>query len=625
MQLSLFLIVSLSAIYLGFFAWDGQQAYFIVRSYGYLSILITVILLSVNLWDNLILGGLARRGVVFDPALIASFLRRYSRQSIVIVVLSMWLIYSQEWGFKTVMDELVLAGTSLEMHYNKLAGSVVRGYEIEGVFQVWGTHVDKRPLFFPFILSILHDFTGYRALQGVYFNLFLTPIFLTLVYICGSRFWPKYGGYLSVGLIVSVPLLAICATSGGFELLNLVMILLAGLATLRFLRDSSVLNLNLMLLLFVLLAQVRYESVLFVVVAGIAILFVWFRDRRILISWTLVVTPLLLVVYGLQRILMAQNAHYWQLDDDRSAFGLNYILENLKHASGFFFNHGATQPNSLFLSLLFCFACVVVLYYILFRKNDCWIGCRICRGVFIGFSAVIVFNYLLTMSYHWGQLDDIAATRIALPFILLQVFVVCYAFSLLSLGQISRTCLYLFIFICVLGQSRSYMAQTNYQPWAIKKAQLEYMAEVAIDAGKHGNPLIISQPHTAVLLEKCSGALGGVVLDDPQKIAFHMELHTFTDFLIVSLVPTKYVPLEKHELLSEASELGKYYESTFEMEVLDQKQLNEYCYVRLSRILRVKSVDGSDLDLTTNIQVNYIGEAIGDTKGALERFAKELP
>jgi hypothetical protein len=72
------------------------------------------------------------------------------------------LLVHEAFGFKIVMDELMLAGTSMSMHFERTVLTPFRGNNIHGVFVIVEGMMDKRPLFFPFLESILHDLTGYR-------------------------------------------------------------------------------------------------------------------------------------------------------------------------------------------------------------------------------------------------------------------------------------------------------------------------------------------------------------------------------------------------------------------------------------------------------------------------------
>src|SRR5438445_681969 len=72
---------------------------------------------------------------------------------------SVLLLVHESYGFKILMDEIMLLGTSMSMHLDKTALVPMRGHDIQGAFQLLAGQLDKRPLFQPFLVSVLQDFT----------------------------------------------------------------------------------------------------------------------------------------------------------------------------------------------------------------------------------------------------------------------------------------------------------------------------------------------------------------------------------------------------------------------------------------------------------------------------------
>src|SRR5690349_11630980 len=72
------------------------------------------------------------------------------------------LLIHEAYGFKILMDEMMLLGTSMGLHFDKHPLVAVRGHDLQGAFQLLDGQLDKRPLFQPFLVSTLHDLTGYR-------------------------------------------------------------------------------------------------------------------------------------------------------------------------------------------------------------------------------------------------------------------------------------------------------------------------------------------------------------------------------------------------------------------------------------------------------------------------------
>jgi hypothetical protein len=212
------------------------------------------------------------------------------------------LLTHETFGFKIVMDEIMLLGTSMSMHFDKTVLTPMRGNDIQGSFVILDGMMDKRPLFFPFLVSLLHDVTGYRPANAFVLNGGLTVVFLSLVNLVGRLLAGRVAGWLGVALFAGLPLLAHNATGGGFELLNLVMILGTLLLGARLVERRDDTSMTAFCFSALLLAQVRYESVIYLLpVAGI-VLWVWWRAGRLILPWPVIFAPLLMIHYPQSRL-----------------------------------------------------------------------------------------------------------------------------------------------------------------------------------------------------------------------------------------------------------------------------------------------------------------------------------
>ena len=189
------------------------------------------------------------------------------------------LIVHESFGFKVVMDEVMLAGTSMSMHLNRNVVVPVRGSNIQGAFVIIEGMMDKRQLFFPFLVSILHDITGYRPENAFVVNGILIFIFLAMVNAAGRKLAGRMAGWLGVALFAGLPLLAQNATGGGFELLNLVMILATLLLGARFIERRDADSFTAFCYSAMLMTQVRYESGIFLIPVVVIILLTRKKER----------------------------------------------------------------------------------------------------------------------------------------------------------------------------------------------------------------------------------------------------------------------------------------------------------------------------------------------------------
>ncbi|MGB0744343.1 MAG: hypothetical protein ACPGSB_07435 [Opitutales bacterium] len=653
---------SLLAIYLSFLAFEPAQAVTIVRELGYWLILAAVVLL---LWQfgpevKSLASGIGKRSdprgrdacpdasaasgkypgrlraavptLATGPIFLADSILRWRSTLLPVVflaVLSWTLWMSQPREFKVVMDEPVLALTSMQMHLHKEVLAPMRAYEIEGVFLPLAGLVDKRPLFFPFLLSVLHDLTGYRPNQGIWLNALLLPVFLGQCFWFGRRIWGLAGAYLAVGLFATVPLLAMVATSGGFDLLNLVMLLFTFAAAERYLRDPVDRNLNILILSAVLLAQTRYESVLFVFAVATVVVFAWWRQREIRLTWTAVFVPLLLVSYPLQRLIMNEYEGFWQMPETVARpFALSFIPENLGHAYTFFFALNLEQPNSLFLSVAFLFSLPILalaasrrLQSLAFKQKE--FPPALIAG--ITFAAVVLVNFIILLSYHWGQADDIMATRLVLPFILVQVFVVVLALPCLpGPKQAVASAFAAFLLVFFLSVTRPTSAQTNFIPWGLTKQTVTWLIKQS-EQWQGKDVLFITDRHLIPILYQSSALTTANALSALPELELHQRMNTFNEILVVYTLPTE-MGWQRYEELQREREDRKRLEKAFKMTRLAEDKLSDFAYIRLMRVDEVRLPGSERIGLQgKGIKVDYTGKMDVSDPAVIRAFVESLP
>ena len=402
----LFLLSTALALALGFFAIPDSKALSFVSALGYWFVLAAFLLFIRALWRE------------FRPEVTAMRVRRLDWASIAVIAIGgVVLLVHETFGFKIVMDEIMLLGTSMSMHFNRAVLTPTRGNDIQGAFVIIEGIMDKRPIFFPFLVSILHDLTGYRPENAFILNGCLVFVFLGLVYLAGRLFAGRLAGWLGVALFAGLPLLAQNATGGGFELLNLVMILSTLLLGARFLGKRDGLSFTAFCYSALLLVQVRYESAVFLVPVVAIILWVWFREGRAILTWPVIFAPLLMIHCPLQHRIFDIRASAWQMESKpgfTKPFSLSYIPDNLAHAVSYFFGKATDQPNSLVLSTLGCIA-IPFLAVLVVRRLQALRSEPPVSVAMIFFTFGFAAQFALMMCYFWGQFDDAIIRRLSLP------------------------------------------------------------------------------------------------------------------------------------------------------------------------------------------------------------------
>ena len=416
-RLVLFGLAGVAAVYLGFIGLTVGSAEFLVKHCAYYVVLATFAVwcaLLWQLWTQRSPGdGPGRREL-----LLAGF---------AIALLSVMAVNSEPFRSKVLYDEFVLQSTAYNMHYFRDTATMVRGYDILGTFLSLDNYLDKRPNFYPFLISLVHDLTGYRPANAYALNAALFPVTLGLAYYLGRRLAGQWGALLVVLLLGSLPLLGQNATGSGMELLNFCMILAVAALGGAYLRSPDHTRLSALVLGAVLLAQSRYESAVYVLPAALIILIGWWKRGEIILSWTAVVAPFLLLPIALQNKVLNATRWQWELKEDQNTrFSLDYLAGNLRSAREFLFSTSQRYANSLTLTLLGALALGWLAWHLVRRRP----ALRAADGdrlalFLIGLAAL--GNTVLVMFYYWSNFSDPMASRFSLPLYLVLAFAVVVA------------------------------------------------------------------------------------------------------------------------------------------------------------------------------------------------------
>jgi hypothetical protein len=440
--------------------------------------------------------------------------------------------------FKIVMDEVVLQDTAMNMHFHREAAATVRGYELSGNYTSLVFYIDKRPLFFPFLLATLHDFTGYRIANAFVLNGLLSVAFVTLVFLVGRRVAGLGGGVAVVVLIVSVPLVHQNAVSSGFELLNLVMIVATLWFGMRYAERPDCDRLGAFIFSGILLAQTRYESALFILPVGVVILHVWWRQRRIDLDWPVLVAPLLLVIVPLHFNVFKLAAASWQLSDGPGAdtpFSLRFFYDNVGHAMNFFLCTNGTEPNSLLVSVLGVIG-VGFFVLVLYREYRGIFTSRPAEAVFSIFLLGLMVHTVLMLCYFWGQFDDPIIRRLSLPSHLLLVFAFVFVFPRLCRHAARWRALVAVAGVFMIGWTLPALAMHRYTQENFAARTNAWLSDFIDGLGDDSVLAIDNASSLQWLIHRKSGITVQRLAEKPDNYLFHFRNQSFQHFLVVQRV-----------------------------------------------------------------------------------------
>lgn len=607
----LFLLCGVLAVVLGFYAIPGVAAITLVSNTGYWFELAAFLLFLQALWLS------------FRDDLRALRWRELDWASVAVVGLAgIVLLVHETFGFKIIMDELMLLGTSMSMHLDKLVLTPTRGNDVQGSFVILDGMMDKRPLFFPFLLSLLHDLTGYRPANAFVLNGTLTFVLLGLTHACGRMLAGRRAGWLGVVLLAGLPLLGQNATGGGFELLNIVMILATLLLGARFVQKRDDPSFTALCFSTLLLGQTRYESLIYVLPVVILVLWVWYDGRRVILTWPVLLAPLLLLPYPLQHRLFELRTSAWQMisrPDYKEPFSFSNVVNNLDHATKFFFARPTDQPNSLVLSIL---GWIAVVFFLLFAAKRL----RTLRTEPPAVVATVIFTtgflaqFIILMCYFWGQFDDPVIRRLSLPthlWLVVSVMAVLPQFSSARFQRLLIGVAALALLVCGVPSMAEHAYSQEYLPGRETAWRRAFMA----DQTRH-DYLMIDNDSIMWIAHEVSATTVPEAIKRQDSIVYHLRNRTFAGIYVFQRYNID--PETGTMTLREGDDLGP----NFVLEPVREERLQTLTLDRISRITEVRagkaSLTAPDAGPPPVVPKSR-AEIEKMRKAYLENFIKQLP
>ncbi|MBI5693999.1 MAG: glycosyltransferase family 39 protein [Verrucomicrobia bacterium] len=581
-RLALFAASGVAAVAVGFLLVSPARAEKLIVAGGYYYI--AAVFAAFLFWGCRVAA--ARRDVW------QAWLRRPGWVAVAVLAATAFAVWSDSFRHKVLFDEYVLQGTAWHLHATKEVGTPIRAFDFAGTWLAIDAFLDKRPYFFTFLVSLLHDLTGYRLENAFALNVGCALVCLGLMsWVVRTLTGRRGPALLAVALLGTLPLFGQNATGASMELHNLTMIVVVLVAGILYLRAPDDDRLALLVLATVLLAQSRYESVLFVGPIAVVILLGWRKCGRVLLPWPAVVAPLLLVPYAWHSRIVDTKPVLWQLrEGDTARFGLQYLAGNLEGARNFFFAVSPGQPNSIYLTLLglaglIGAAVAGVRWWRRPAADRPGIPPAVPVLVLIGLG--ITANLAMLMFYYWSRFDEPITARFALPFCLLLVVGAAWLVRQLESARFPATrfaALGLAGWMLVLGAPA--FARSLYTSQNLVMREIEW--ELDEVRQRPGPVLVITSKATMpYLLHRISAINTPVARARGPQIAWHMRQGTFREVLVAQVVrPTS---AQGDAGVDPEDELPP----EFRLEPLDRKRFGMR-WIRLSRLVAVETPPAAD-------------------------------
>jgi len=493
----------------------------------------------------------------------------------------------ERFGFKILADEIILFGTSQNMHLGRDVGYGIRATDVRGPFELLQSVLDKRPLLYPFLVSVLHDWTGYRTANAFWLNAGLGVACLSLLHGLAVKIGRhRWAGHFAVLIAGGIPLLAQQASGGGFELLNLTLLVAWLWLGMVYLEKPEAVRQDAFILTAVLLGCTRYESLLYLLPTALLVVFAWWRSGAVRLTPPTVVAPVLLLPsLWLQHTFTADAAN-WQLKSmgADAVFAIHYLPDNLGHAVAHFLSTDGYQPNSLVFGLLGMLALPLFLLWSLriwrsprqANPADSALAWS-CIGLWAGTA--------LLMVYFWGQFDHPVIHRLSLPTQLLMLVAL-----IVVLGRMVPPVSWLWKTACfvagavMLGWSLPVMAKNAYgrayTPGLAYAWRAQFLEQVA-----DRQVLVIDRDSQFWITQKIAATPVAQAELRKDGIAFHLRNRSFSEIYVFQSIKfdeaTGTEEIEPEDCLSPA----------FELSPVAQLRLAIGHVARISRVTAIREGD----------------------------------
>ncbi len=219
------------------------------------------------------------------------------------LVVTVWI--SVVPGFRVLSDESNLISVSKSFYLSKQPLNVTMGMQSFEKFQMLASEIPKRPLLYPFFISILHSIFGYHSLNAFLTNTLFLLFFLTvtIVVVVKVRGWML--AIAATFLVLSQPIITLSATSAGLDFFSVFWLFAFLLCLWKFLNTRTEQSFILLWCTGIMLSHTRYESLIYPLIVFLVLAIVYpslilalIRKYFVLLPMTLVfLIPLILQFY----------------------------------------------------------------------------------------------------------------------------------------------------------------------------------------------------------------------------------------------------------------------------------------------------------------------------------------
>jgi len=195
-----------------------------------------------------------------------AFIKTHRHGILFSIIFASFIFISVPCTFRILADETNTLSVAKSLVFNKRAENVTEGRWYYNMFWPSNSIIDKRPLLFPFLVSLLDTFLGYRPENAFLLNYLALALCLFQLYLFIRSSLSELLAFTSIILVMSQPFMSLTATTSSLEILNLAFILSSFLSLKAFIDHPDRKYFSMLCLNLLMLSNVRYESFIFLAV-----------------------------------------------------------------------------------------------------------------------------------------------------------------------------------------------------------------------------------------------------------------------------------------------------------------------------------------------------------------------
>jgi hypothetical protein len=344
------------------------------------------------------------------------------------VVLTVVAWHAVHPALRILSDEANLVGTSKNLFASQSATFTVSGkYYYDSYWDI-DVVIDQRPALFPFLVSLIHAVWGYSYKNAFLLNLMVLPLFVLVTYRLAKQLSGETFAIVASLFVVAHPVTLLSVRSGGFDFLALFFALLVIKSFYDYGRDPAPVRLAMLWMNLCMLAEIRYESALFIPpVLALLLIFKmvrWSTIRPYALIYAL--TPAYLLPRLWQAVLRGSVP---KLEPGIVAFSLDNFLNNAhEYFKPILSPFGAYPAHARVLIALGIVGCILWLFS---RRRELFTRAAGQARFPIFVASWMLVQAIIVFTYGWGRAQSPAAARLVIAIDTFFSFTAAWALTVL--------------------------------------------------------------------------------------------------------------------------------------------------------------------------------------------------